>query len=124
MQKRKPRVIKDFGKLDSDIQEQIKLIYPTGFYEHLISYTDKEGNERFALPFETDEKYYMVRMSIEEAKKIVNDDADYDSNGILRNTIQEEYLEKHQDVEYLSEYENLGNISDVDIIEQTNNDDE
>ncbi|MDA3818770.1 MAG: hypothetical protein PF486_15420 [Prolixibacteraceae bacterium] len=120
----KPRIIKDFEKLDPQIQEQIKLVYPTGFFEHLISYTDKEGNERFALPFETDEKYYMVRMSIAEAKKIISNDADYDSNGILRNTIQEEYLEKYQDVEYLSEYDNLGGMSDADIIDQTDDDDE
>ena len=32
----KPRVIKDFEKLDIEIQEQIKLNYPYGFERHLI----------------------------------------------------------------------------------------
>ncbi|MCK9561671.1 MAG: hypothetical protein M0R02_03010 [Bacteroidales bacterium] len=111
----KPRVIKDFDKLDSPIQEQIKLVYPTGFHEHLISYTDKDGNERYALPFETDEKYYMVRMSVSEAKRIVSDDDDYDDNGILRGAIQEEYQEKYQDVDYLSDYDALEELPDEDI---------
>jgi hypothetical protein len=32
----KPRVIKDFEKLETELQEQIKLAYPDGFYENLI----------------------------------------------------------------------------------------
>lgn len=96
----KPRVIKDFSKLDLDIQEQIKLTYPTGFFEHLISYVDKDGNERWALPFETEEKYYMVRMTVSEAKKLINDDEDYDDNGVLRNDVQELYQEKYNDIEF------------------------
>ncbi len=101
----KPRVIKDFEKLDQAIQEQIKLTYPTGFYEHLITYTDKDGNERYALPFETDDKYYMVRMSISEAKRLISDDDDYDDNGILRNDVQEMYQEKYQDIDYSGDFD-------------------
>lgn len=118
----KPRVIKDFDKLDPTIQEQIKLVYPTGFHEHLISYTDKDGNERYALPFETDEKYYMVRMSVSEAKRIISDDDDYDDNGVLRGSIQEEYQEKYQDVDYLSEYDALDELPDDDIDEDIDED--
>ena len=61
----KPRVIKDFEKLEEDIQKQIKFAYPSGFYQNLISYVDKDGNKRMALPFETEEKYYLVRMTIQ-----------------------------------------------------------
>lgn len=108
----KPRVIKDFEKLDTIIQEQIKLTYPTGFYEHLITYSDKDGNEKYALPFETDDKYYMVRMSINEAKRLVSNDDDYDDNGILRNDVQEHYQEKYQDIDYLAEFDD---IEDLDL---------
>ena len=76
MQSSKPRVIKDFEKLDPEIQEQIKLAYPYGFYDSLIHFYNKEGNKVSALPFETDEKYYMVRMTIAEAKAIIADDDD------------------------------------------------
>lgn len=112
----KPRVIKDFEKLDVAMQEQIKLVYPTGFFEHLISYTDKDGHERWALPFETDDKYYMVRMSVSEAKKLISDDDDYDANGILRNEVQENYQEKYQDLDYLGDFDGIdAPVAEIEI---------
>ncbi len=93
----KPRVLKDFEKLDTAIQEQIKLSYPSGFYQHLVSYVDREGNKRMALPYETDDFYYLVRMSIQEAKDIIEDDDDYDDDGMLKDEIQENYADKHGD---------------------------
>ncbi len=93
----KPRVIKDFEKLDQDIQEQIKLEYPEGFEDHLISFTNKEGKRVSALPFETEEKHYLVRMTIEEAQQIIEDDEDYDDDGNLKDDIKEEYQDKHDE---------------------------
>jgi hypothetical protein len=98
----KPRVVKDYEKLDTDIQEQIKLSYPYGFSEHLVSYVDKEGKRRTALPFETDEKYYLVRMTVSEAVQIVDEDDDFDSSGTLKEDIKEEYEEKYNDIDYLN----------------------
>ena len=98
----KPRIVKDYEKLDSDIQEQIKLVYPFGFSDSLVSYTDKEGMRRTALPFETDEKYYLIRMTATEAMQIIDDDDDFDSSGELKDEIKEEYEEKYSDIEYLN----------------------
>ena len=36
-------------------------------------------------------------------------------NGILRGAIQEEYQEKYQDVDYLSDYDALEELPDEDI---------
>lgn len=59
----KPRVIKDFDKLEKSMREQLIQLYPNGFAEFLVSYTDpKTGQERFALPYETSDRYYMIRM--------------------------------------------------------------
>jgi hypothetical protein len=93
----KPRVLKDFEKLETAIQEQIKLSYPSGFYQHLVSFVDREGNKRMALPYETEDKYYLVRMSIQEAKDMIEDDDDYDDDGMLKDDIQENYADKHGD---------------------------
>jgi hypothetical protein len=41
----KPRVVKDYEKLETVIQEQIKLTYPYGFSEYLVSYVDREGKK-------------------------------------------------------------------------------
>lgn len=93
----KPRVVKDYEKLDESIIEQIKLEYPSGFYQHLVSYTDKDGNKRMALPFEAEDKYYLVRMSVQEAKEIIEDDEDYDEDGMLKDDILQDYSDKYDD---------------------------
>ncbi len=91
----KPRVVKDYAKLEPNVQEQIKLEYPDGFEDNLISFTNKEGNKVSALPFEAEDKYYLVRMTISEAQQIIEEDEDYDDDGQLREDIKEEYEEKH-----------------------------
>ncbi len=106
MKTNKVRVIQDFEKLNSDIQEQIKLVYPNGFSQHLIEFKNKNNETVYALPFETDEKMYMVRMSVRKAIQLIEDDEDYDDDGNLRDDIREKYEEDHSDVDYLSENDN------------------
>ena len=100
----KPRVVKDYDKLPSEIQEQIKLAFPFGFYQNLVSYVNKEGKKVSALPFETDEKYYLVRMTAQEARIIIEEDDDFDDDGILKDEVKEEFKEKFADVDYMSDY--------------------
>lgn len=93
----KPRVIKDYDKLDDSIKEQIKLEYPNGFSQHLISFTNKDGFLVSALPFETEEKYYLVRMTTQEAIDIISDDEDYDEEGVLKEESREAFEGKYSD---------------------------
>jgi len=103
MSTNKPRAIQDFEKLAKDIQEQIKLTYPNGFSQHLIQFTNKDGKLVSALPFETDEKYYLVRMTTQEAKDIIFADDDYDDEGILKETSKEEFADKYAELDYMNE---------------------
>ena len=98
----KPRVIKDYDKLDPEIQEKIKLEYPSGYSENLIYFNNKDGKRVSALPFETDEKYYLVRMTVFEAEKIIEEDDDYDSTGSLKDSAKEEYETKYGDDDILA----------------------
>lgn len=109
----KPRVIKDYEKLDPEIQEKIKLEYPSGFSENLIYFNNKDGKRVSALPFETDEKYYLVRMTIYEAEKIIEDDDDYDSTGSLKDSAKEEYESKYADDEFLAGEVEVEEVEDV-----------
>lgn len=125
----KPRVVKDYEKLDTDLQEQIKLSYPYGFSDYLVSYVDKEGKKRTALPFETDEKYYLVRMTVSEAVQIIDDDDDFDSTGTLKEDIKEELEEKYSDVDYLNadeaeEEKDSYRDDDIDEAEEDEEDEE
>ncbi|HNW52175.1 MAG TPA: hypothetical protein PKH79_13910 [Prolixibacteraceae bacterium] len=108
----KPRVIKDYDKLPLEIQEQIKLEYPYGFSDNLIRFTNKDGLIVSALPFETEDKYYMVRMTVGEAIKIVEDDDDFDDDGILKEGIKEEYENKYG--EEMEGMEEVADDSDFD----------
>ena len=105
----KPRIVKDYEKLDDEVKEQIKLVYPSGFEQHLVSYTTKDGEKELALPFETDKVYYLVRMSVEKAQDLILFDDDYDDDGELKLDIKELYQNKYDDLEYLASNSNEDN---------------
>lgn len=87
----KPRVVTAFEKLDKAIQQQIKLEYPEGFSQHLIKFTNKEGEIVSALRYESEEKIYLVKMSVMLAEQLIEDDEDYDDDGNLTDDAREEY---------------------------------
>lgn len=102
----KSRIIKDFDKVDTEIQEQVKLVYPEGFSQHLIEFKNRDGETVSALPFETDDKVYLLRMSVRRAKQIIEDDEDYDDEGNLKEYIKEKYEDDYSEIEYLTDNEN------------------
>lgn len=86
----KKRLVKDYDALPEEIIREVKLKYPTGFANFLVSYTDKEGKKVSALPFETEDIYYLIRMTVQEAKRIVKEDDDYDEDGVLRDDFKDD----------------------------------
>ncbi|MFA6403319.1 MAG: hypothetical protein WCX31_17100 [Salinivirgaceae bacterium] len=121
MSQNKPRVIKDFNKLEPDLQEQIKLVYPFGFSDHLITFTNKDGLLVSALPFETDDKYYLLRMTEKEAIKIIEMDEDYDDDGNLKQVVKDEYEDKYSDLDYAAD--NVADDEDEPADDKYNEDD-
>ena len=111
----KPRVIKDYEKLDPEIQERIKLEYPSGYSDSLIFFNNKEGKRVSALPFETDDKYYLVRMTVYEAERIIEEDDDYDSSGSLKSSAKEEYESKYSEDEFLVPEADAEDVADDDF---------
>ena len=102
----KLRVIQDYEKLPVELQEQIKLVFPEGFSNHLIEFKNRHGELVSALPFETEDKIYMVRMSVRMAERIVSEDTDYDDDGLLKDDVKEKYQDEYSDLEYLADNEN------------------
>ncbi len=96
----KPRILKAFENLDVEIQEQIKLVYPYGFEDNLIKFTNKDGEQQSALPFETEDKYYLVKMTKAEARGIIEEDDDYDDDGNLHSEVKEEYEDRYDEDEF------------------------
>jgi len=124
MSSSKPRVVKDYDKLLPEIKEQIKLAFPSGFSQHLVSYTNKDGIKVSALPFETDDFYYLVRMTAHEARIIIEEDDDFDDDGILKEDVKEEFKEKFADVDYMSDYMDEDEGSEDEDIDDAGDDDD
>lgn len=79
----KTRLVKDYDKLSADIQNQIKNAYPQGFADHLITYIDAKGKVVSALPYEIGDYYYLVRMTLEEAYDISENEKEYDVEAVI-----------------------------------------
>jgi hypothetical protein len=93
----KPRIIKDYDKLPEEIQEQIKLFYPYGFDKKLIMFKDAKKKLISALPFESDDYYYLIKMTKDEAQQIISDDDDYGEDGLLKEEALEELQDRYDD---------------------------
>jgi DNA-directed RNA polymerase subunit delta len=72
----KLRVVKDFDKLPKEIQAAIKTDYPNGFSHKLIAYTTPKGEKVMALPYETDDINYLVRVTVLDTRTIMREDDD------------------------------------------------
>ena len=110
----KPRVVKDYDKLDLEVQEQIKLTYPYGFEKNLVTFKNKEGKFVSALPFETEERYFLIRMSQQMAQDIIEEDDDYNEDGNLKEDIKEEYEEKFAEAEEIPDDTDISDIDEED----------
>ncbi|MEM9830076.1 MAG: hypothetical protein AAF944_05540 [Bacteroidota bacterium] len=80
----KKRIVKDYENLPEEIIERVKVEYPYGFEDNLITFVNREGKKVSALPFDTEEIYYLIRMTVMEARQIIEEDDDYDDDGTLR----------------------------------------
>ncbi|MBL7829028.1 MAG: hypothetical protein JNJ57_20505 [Saprospiraceae bacterium] len=104
----KKRVVKDYQALSEETIRAIREKYPTGYADHLVSYSDKEGKKVSALPFETEDTYYLIRMSIQEAKRLVKDEEDFEEDI----PIKEEIADVEVDDEFDGEGEDDDELAD------------
>ena len=125
----KPKVIKDYERLPTELLEQIKLVYPKGFRRHLVEFKGLDGQKRKGLPFETEDKYYLIRMSVEKAVAVIADDEDYDKEGNLKAKIHARLADKYEDEDHLDEFNSnedndLGDDEVLDNLLDDSSDDE
>lgn len=58
----KKRVIKKYEQIDPTVLKLVHEAYPYGFEENLISFQSPKGELELALPFETEEVSYLIKM--------------------------------------------------------------
>ena len=59
----KPRVIKAYDAIDNGLKKQLRNEYPYGFQKSLISFKNAKGSIITALPYETNDRYYLIKMT-------------------------------------------------------------
>jgi DNA-directed RNA polymerase subunit delta len=73
----KKRIIKAYEQLSEEMVEKLKAKYPDGYEDHMISFTNPKGEIEVAIPFETEDIYYLVKMPRTSASE---EDEDFESN--------------------------------------------
>jgi len=58
----KKKVIKDYKNLPEEIREAIRDKYPQDYFNDMITFFDKDKHLVSALPYETEEVYYLIKM--------------------------------------------------------------
>jgi len=119
----KPRIIKDYDKLPERMIEQLKLVYPKGFRKHLIRFFSADGEQRAGLPFETENSYFLIRMTPKRADALIRVDDDYDENGNLKKSIRHVYEDKYDEEVFLNQL-NGNDDNDFDIDDEDSMNDE
>ena len=74
MKNAKKSVIRDYDTLSDELKEQVKLVYPSGFYDSIIEFTNNSNKKVRAIRFETKEKIYLLRLSTKMLKQLMEED--------------------------------------------------
>jgi hypothetical protein len=75
----KKRVIKSYEKLDQAMKDLLEEAYPSGFTGNVIRLTNAQNETYFAVPLETEEANYLIKVPLESMKgKSSSDDEDDD----------------------------------------------
>ena len=66
--------------MPQEILMQLKSRFPHGYQEHLLRFNNANGELVAALPFETEDIFYLVRMDVSGGFHIIEDaDDDFDA---------------------------------------------
>ena len=111
----KKRIVKSYDSLSPELITVMHAAYPDGFEGAMISFFDRDGKRVSAIPFETDEIYYLIKMVEKKAKPKVEGDIDEELETENPAAEEDDLLEGGDDAE-----EGSGDVS-LDDIENAEN---
>jgi hypothetical protein len=77
METSKLSVIKDYDTLNDELKKQVKLVYPNGFSNAIIEFTNNKKKKVSAIRWETSDKIYLLRISNKMLTRILEDEFDF-----------------------------------------------
>ena len=60
----KKRLVASYNNLSPELQEQVRALYPLGFADAMMRVDKPNGDFFYAVPFETDEVSYLVKIDV------------------------------------------------------------
>ena len=79
----KRRSVVSFANLPEELQEEVKKLYPYGYNEAMMRIEKPNGDFFYAVPFETDEVSYLVKVAVKIDDHIEDEeDKDYYSDDL------------------------------------------
>ena len=76
----KKRLVVDYKTLPDHILKALAEKYPDGYDEDIIKFKNAKGELVKAVPIETDEAYYLVKVSVQLAEMVQDFDEDDDDD--------------------------------------------
>lgn len=70
----KKKSVVSFKNLSPELQDAVKKYYPLGYSDKMIRVDMGPGNFFYAVPFETDEISYLVKIDVKIDSKVDDDD--------------------------------------------------
>lgn len=74
----KKRLVTSFHNLSSELQDELKRLYSNGFSDSMMRIEKPNGDFFYAVPFETEEVNYLVKIDVKiDDRAEEDDDKDY-----------------------------------------------
>ena len=74
----KKRLVVSFNNLPLELQKELKALYPAGYYDVMMRIDKPNGDFFYAVPFETEEVSYLVKIDVKiDDLSDEDDDKDY-----------------------------------------------
>ncbi len=71
---KKRRVVISYNNLSAELQAEVKAYYPKGFTEAMIRIEKPNGDLFYAVPFDTEEVAYLIKIDVKVDKGSRDDD--------------------------------------------------
>lgn len=98
----KRRSVVSFANLAPELQEEVKRLYPTGYNEAMMRIEKPNGDFFYAVPFETDEVIYLVKVAVKIDDHIdEEDDKDYYSDDLKGADEFADHADEEEDIDNL-----------------------
>ena len=73
----KKRLVTSFNNLAPELQDAVKAAYPLGYTDYMMRIDKPNGDFFFAVPFETEEISYLVKIDVKIDDASTEEDKDY-----------------------------------------------